>query len=80
MMDNNGIQFNQQSPAFNAFGGFQNFQQQFNGFMGNMSQMMNPNSMAAYCEQQMRSALASGKISQEQFNSMAQTVNQMMGR
>lgn len=79
-MDNNGIQFNQQSPVFNAFGGFQNFQQQFTGFMGNMSQMMDPKSMAAYCEQQMRSALASGKISQEQFNSMAQTVNQMMGR
>lgn len=79
-MDNNGIQFNQQSPAFNAFGGFQNFQKQFNGFVGNMSQMMNPNSMAAYCEQQMRNALASGKISQEQFNAMAQTANQMMGR
>lgn len=79
-MDNNGIQFNQQSPAFNAFGGFQNFQQQFNGFVGSMSQMMNPNSLAAYCEQQMRSALASGKISQEQFNAMVQTANQMMGR
>lgn len=53
---------------------------QFNGFVGNMSQMMNPNSLAAYCEQQMRNALASGKISQGQFNSMAQTANQMMGR
>lgn len=39
-MDNNGIQFNQQSPVFNAFGGFQNFQQQFNAMAQIANQMM----------------------------------------
>lgn len=79
-MDNNGVNFNQQSPAFNAFGGFANFQNQFNNFVQGMQNTMSPQGMASYAEQQMRNALSSGQISQEQFNAMAQMASQMLGR
>ena len=47
-------QFNQQAPAFNAFGGFQNFQTQFNNFVNKWSTTMNLDAMAVYAENQIR--------------------------
>lgn len=73
-------QFNQQAPAFNAFGGFQNFQTQFNNFVNKLSTTMNPDAMAAYAENQIRAGLQNGSISQEAFNQMAMMANQMLGR
>lgn len=73
-------QFHQQSPVFNAFGGFQNFQQQFNAFVNNLSATMNPNTLASYAENQIRIALQNGTITQESFNQMATMANQMMNR
>jgi hypothetical protein len=72
-------QFNQNDPVFNMFGGFQNFQAQFNQFVGNMQQSMNPNSMASYAETQVRSNLQNGQIPQDKFNQAASIVNRMLG-
>jgi hypothetical protein len=74
------MNFNQQNPQlYDQFGGFNNFLNQFNNFVQSMQQQAGPQGMAAYAEQQMRDALSSGKISQEQFNAMAQRANQMLG-
>lgn len=82
MMANNGgnnSQFNQNDPVFDMFGGFQNFQTQFNQFVGNMQQSMNPNSIASYAESQVRSNVQNGQIPQDKFNQAAQIVNRMLG-
>lgn len=82
MMANNGgnnSQFNQNDPVFNMFGGFQNFQSQFNQFVGNIQQSVNPNSMASYAETQVRSNLQNGQIPQDKFNQAASIVNRMLG-
>lgn len=80
MMDNNGNSFNQQSPAFNAFGGFVNFQNQFNRFQQTLAGQMDPNSIASYAEAKIREGLQNGTISQAQFNQAAMIVNQMFGQ
>ena len=76
--NNGGVNFNQQSPVFNAFGGFQNCMQQFQNFMGSM-RGMNQQQMAAYAQQQIQQKLQSGEVSQEQFNNVAAMANQMLG-
>lgn len=81
MMDNGGNQFNQQSPVFGAFGGFQNFMQQFQSFIGAMQgQGMNQQQMAALAQQNIQQRMQNGEISQEQFDRVASMVNQMLGR
>ena len=72
-------QFNQNDPVFDAFGGFQNFQAQFNQFVGNMQQGMNPNNMASYAESQVRSNVQNGSIPQDTFEQAATIVNRMLG-
>lgn len=79
MMDNNGNMFNQQSPVFNAFGGFMNFQQRFNQFQQSLGQT-NPNTMASYAEAQIRNGLQNGTITQQQFDQAVMIANQMLGR
>ena len=79
MANNGGGQFNQNDPVFDMFGGFQNFQTQFNQFVGSMQQGMNPNSMASYAESQVRSNVQNGQIPQDKFNQAAQIVNRMLG-
>ena len=61
------------------FGGFQNFQSQFNQFVGNMQQGMNPNSMPSYAESQIRANVQNGQIPQDKFEQAAQIVNRMLG-
>lgn len=80
MMDNNGNMFNQQSPVFNAFGGFMNFQQRFNQFQQTIVGQANPNSIASYAEAQIRSGLQNGTITQQQFDQAVMIANQMLGR
>lgn len=77
--NNQNTQFNQNDPVFNMFGGFQNFQSQFNQFVGNMQQGMNPNSMSSYAESQIRANVQNGQISQDKFEQAAQIVNRMLG-
>lgn len=77
--NNQNPQFNQNDPVFNMFGGFQNFQSQFNQFVGNMQQSMNPNSMSSYAESQIRENIQNGQISQDKFDQAAQIVNRMLG-
>lgn len=80
MMDNNGNSFNQQSPAFDAYGGFANFQNQFNRFQQALATQMDPNAIASYAEAKVREGLQNGSISQARFNEAAMMVNQMFGR
>ena len=80
MMDNNGNSFNRQSPAFNAFGGFVNFQNQFNRFQQTLAGRMDPNSIASYAEAKIREGLQNGTISQARFNQAAMIANQMFCR
>ena len=72
-------QFNQSDPVFNMFGGFQNFQAQYNQFVEGMQQTMNPNSMASYAESQVRANVQNGQIPQDKFNQAAEIVNRMLG-
>ena len=65
------MQFNQSSPIFNAFGGFQNFQMQFNNFANSLGQQ-NP-------QQLVQQMLNSGKMTPQQFEQLRQQANQMMG-
>ena len=80
MMDNNGNSFNRQSPAFDAYGGFVNFQNQFNQFQQALAMQMDPNAIASYAEAKVREGLQNGSISQARFNEAAMMVNQMFGR
>lgn len=77
--NNQNTQFNQNDPVFDMFGGFQNFQSQFNQFVGNMQQGMNPNSMPSYAESQIRANVQNGQIPQDKFEQAAQIVNRMLG-
>lgn len=65
------MQFNQNNPIFNAFGGFQNFQMQFNNFANSLGQQ-NP-------QQLVQQMLNSGKMTPQQFEQLRQQANQMMG-
>ena len=69
---------NTNSNSFGPFGGIQNFKTQFNQFINGMSSSIQPNNMAAFAEAKIREALQNGTITQEQFNQMANTANQMM--
>ena len=80
MMDNNGNSFNRQSPAFDAYGSFVNFQNQFNQFQQTLAMRMDPNAIASYAEAKVREGLQNGSISQARFNEAAMMANQMFGR
>lgn len=59
---------------FNAFGGFQNFKNQFDAFRQNMqNQKVNP-------QQKIQEMLNSGQITQEQFEQARQIANQITGK
>lgn len=63
-----------QNPMFNMFGGFQQFQQNFNAFVQSISQQgMSP-------QQMVQGLLDSGKMSQDQFNQFSQMANMLTGR
>jgi hypothetical protein len=57
---------------FQTMGGYQNFQQQFGNFA---QQMGNQNP-----QQMVEQLLASGRMSQEQFNQLSQMANMITGR
>lgn len=62
-----------QNPIFSMFGGFQQFQQNFNAFAQSMSQQgMTP-------QQMVQNLLNNGKMSQEQFNQLSQMANMITG-
>jgi hypothetical protein len=63
-----------QNPIFNMFGGFQQFQQNFNAFAQSVSQQgITP-------QQMVQGLLNSGKMSQDQFNQFSQLANMITGR
>lgn len=62
-----------QNPIFNMFGGFQQFQQNFNAFAQSVSQQ------GATPQQIVQGLLNSGKMSQEQFNQLSQMANMITG-
>lgn len=61
------------NPIFNMFGGFQQFQQNFNAFAQSVSQQ------GATPQQIVQGLLNSGKMSQEQFNQLSQMANMITG-
>ena len=65
------MNFNQNNPMFNAFGGYQNFQMQFNNFVNSLGQQ-DPQALV----QQM---LNSGKMSPQQFEQLRQQANMLTG-
>lgn len=58
------------NPVFNAFGGYQNFMNQFNAFAQQMRQ--DP-------RQQVQQMMNSGQMNQQQFEWCRQMANQIMG-
>lgn len=64
---------NNNNPIFNMFGGFTNFQNQFNQFAQNVPTGFNP-------QQQVQQLLNSGQMSQEQFNYFRSIANMITGR
>lgn len=72
-------QANPNDPVYNMFGGYQNFQSQFQQFVGNMQQGMNPNNMSSYAESQVKTNVQNGQIPQDKFEQAAMIVNRMMG-
>ena len=72
--------FNPNNPIFNQmFGGFNNFQTNFNQFAQSFGQGMNPNSMEQFAQQKVQEMLNSGRMSQQQFEQIRQMVNQITG-
>jgi len=63
------------NQIINAFGGFQNFQKQFNMFANNFK---SPNNLTP--QQLVQNALNSGKMTQEQFDQYRQIANQLTGK
>ena len=61
------------NPIFNMFGGYANFQNQFNQFAHNVPNGFNP-------QQQVQQLLNSGQMSQEQFNYFRSIANMITGR
>lgn len=75
MGPNNPFNFNPQNPLFQQrFGGFNNFMNEFGNFYQQFCQnaQMSP-------QQIVQQNIQNGKITQEQFNQVAQMANQMMG-
>lgn len=67
------MQFNPNNPIFQMFGGFNNFNTQFNQFAGQFQNgQMNP-------EMIVRNLLNTGQMTQEQFNQYRDMANQMTG-
>lgn len=64
-----------QDPVNSMFGNFQNFQQQFNAFA---SQFSGPNKISP--QQRVQQLLASGQMTQQQFEQLSQMANAIMGR
>lgn len=72
--------FNPNNPIFNQmFGGFNNFQTNFNQFTQSFGQGMNPNNMEQFARQKVQEMLNTGQMSQQQFEQIRQMVNQMTG-
>lgn len=73
--------FNPNNPIFNQmFGGFNNFQNNFNQFAQQFGQGMNPNNMGQFAQQKVQEMLNSGQMSPQQFEQIRQMANQMTGR
>lgn len=64
----------QQNPLFAMFGGFNNFNSQFNNFAANFK---NQSQMSP--EERIRQLISSGQMSHEQFNQYASMANMIMG-
>lgn len=69
----NGVSPN--NPMMQQFGGFQNFQSQFQSFVQNFQQTQNMSP-----EEYARQLLASGQMSQAEFNQLAAMANLLMRR
>lgn len=73
--------FNPNNPIFNQmFGGFNNFQNNFNQFAQQLGQGMDPNSMERFAQNKVQEMLNTGQMSPQQFEQIRQVVNQMTGR
>lgn len=68
------------NPIFNQmFGGYNNFQAAFNPFVQQVMQGMNGVNVDEQIQFMIQQKLNSGEISQQQFESVRQTVNQLTG-
>lgn len=60
------------NPIFSMFGGFNNFQSQFQNFAQQMQGQMNP-------QMQVQQLLNSGRMTQQQFENIRSIANGIMG-
>ncbi len=66
---------NPQNMAFNQFGGFGNFNSQFQNFANQI-----PNPQQFNPQQMVQNMLDSGQMTQEQFNQLRMMANQITGQ
>jgi hypothetical protein len=75
-MYNSMNQFPQSNPIFQMFGGENNFYSRFNAFASNFYS----NNQGLSPEQIVRNKIASGEMTQEQFNRFSNIANIISGR
>lgn len=71
--------FNPNNPAFNQFGGFNNFQNGLSQFAQIFGQGNNGANLEQMAQQRIQEMLNSGKISQEQFEMARQKAMELTG-